>query len=198
MDLEYSKSHPNFLELEIPRFTKGRLKLVEPKTDLAKASLSWTRNPEVVQYLGGDFSNPSLEKEVERLKKIIEADNEYNWMIELDNRVIGAVAINKIQETSEALGAKAGSLVILIGEKHHWGKGIGHQVLRAVLDWAFEKSDFKFMTARALKQNYASLKTLEKLGFEEIGESPYVDGLIDGKPATWVDFRLGREKHLRK
>jgi RimJ/RimL family protein N-acetyltransferase len=198
MDLEYSKSHPNFLELEIPRFTQGRLKLIEPKTDYAKTSLSWTTQPEIVQYMGGDFSNPSLEKEVERLKKIIETTDEYNWMIELDDRVIGAVGINKIQAESERLGAKAGDLVILIGEKQHWRKGIGHNVLQTVLDWAFGKSDFKIITARALKQNLGSLKTLAKLGLEKIGESPYKDGLIDGKPATWANFRLGREKHLRK
>ena len=194
--MDYTKSHPNYCELNIPSYTKGLLKLIEPKIEYAKISLNWTSNPEIVQYMGGDFSNPSIEKELERLQKIIETTDEYNWNIELNGAVIGAVAINKIKEESDRLGAKTGNLVILIGEKQHWGKGIGHHTLQSVLDWAFRKVDFKIITARALRQNIGSLKVLSKLGLVKIGETPYEDGLIDGQPATWVNFKLEKEKYL--
>ena len=59
----------------------------------------------------------------------------------------------------------------------------------AVLDWAFTKAGFEAMAARALNENTASIKMLKKVGFEYVGNSPYV-GEVGGKSTEWQNFRI--------
>lgn len=190
--MNYTKSHSNYCEIEVKSYTKGNLRLVEPKIEYAKISLSWTSNKEVVQYMGANFSNPTLSKEIERLQKIIKSTDEYSWMIELDGKIIGNVEIHDIKEKSNEARAKAAMYTILIGNKQNWGQGIGRNVTKAVLDWAFNRGGFEVIFAQALEQNIGSLKTLTGEGFEKIGTEP-CETLIDGKQYTWQKFKLTKE-----
>ena len=184
--MNYKESHANYCELEVLDYKKARLRLVEPKIEYAKTSLNWTSNNEIVQYMGADFSNPSLEKEIERLQKIINSTDEYSWMIEVDGKVVGNVTLHDIQEKSSEFGLKAATHTILIGDKKYWGQGIGINVTRTVLEWAFNKGGFEVIFSRALEQNVGSLKTLIKAGFEKIGTTP----------PTWQNFKLTKKQYL--
>lgn len=195
--MNYKKSHPHYGELEISNYEKARLRLVEPKIEYAKISLTWTSNHEIVQYMGADFSNPSLEKEIERLQKIIDSKDEYNWMIEVDGKIIGNVALHDIQEKSTEFGVKAATFTILIGDKKYWGQGIGGHVTRAILDWAFNQGDFEVIFSRALEQNIGSLKALSNEGFENVGTTP-CEILINGQHATWQNFKLTKARYMEK
>lgn len=175
-------SHPHYRELGI-----DELKLVQPRMEHAQASLLWVSTLDVVQYMGADFPSPSLEGEHKRLEEIIASTDEYSWMMECDGKIIGNVCINSIEETSKKLGKKAGNLTILIGDKDYWRKGLGLKACSAVIDWALKEGTFDALGARALQENAASIKMLEKLGFEEIGTEPY-EGLVHGKPSMWRNF----------
>ena len=193
--MTYLSSHPGYRELELPSYEKGKLRLVEPKIEYAHIGLKWITDVEAVQYMGADFSEPSIEKELERMKKIIASVDEYNWAIELDGEIIGNVALNDITEKSTETGLKTGNFAILIGDKQHWGKGIGQSVTRAVLDWAFQQGGFEIIVARALEPNTGSIKTLTKLGFEKTGTEPY-DGLVNGQRTNWVNFKISKPQKL--
>lgn len=182
--MEYRQSHPQYRELGIDE----HLRLVEPEEKHAEASLSWVESPDVIQYMGADFSNPTLEGELNRIREVRNNRDEYSWMIELDGRVIGNVCINSINETSRKFGVKAGNLTVLIGAKDQWKKGIGARACTAVIAWAFMEAGFEAMGARALQENIASINTLKKLGFKEIGTEPY-EGSMSGKPSVWRNFR---------
>lgn len=168
------------------------VRLVIPRLDHAEASLSWVRSEEVIRLMGGDFSKLSLEGEAQRIRDILRNPDECSWMIELDGKVIGNISINGIREVTEKCGAKAGNLVFLIGEKEQWGKGIGSKACRAVLDWAFGEGKFEMMVARALEENAGSIKTLQRLGFEETGSEPY-EGSIHSPPSTWRNLVMRRQ-----
>lgn len=196
MKLNYSKTHPNYCSLEVPSYQGGQLKLAEPSLEHAESSLSWTADASVVQYMGGNFDQPSIEKERARINEIRNNSDEYNWMIELDGKTIGNVSINSIKETSSKMGAKAGNYTILIGDKNLWSKGIARCVTLAVLEWAFSKGGFEAMAARALNENVASIKMLGKLGFKYVGNSPY-QGKIDGKSTEWQNFRISNLDGIR-
>ncbi len=180
--MNYRESHPGYEEL-----TVGAIRLIEPGLDHASASLKWVRSLDVIQYMGADFPSPSIEGEEKRLREIIANTDEYSWMIESGGRIIGNVNINSIAETTAKQGVKAGNLTVLIGDTEFWGKGIATSVCSAILDWA-KRSGFRLITARVLQENVGSIKTLQKLGFEETGTEPY-EGSVHGKKSEWRKFK---------
>jgi RimJ/RimL family protein N-acetyltransferase len=185
--MNYQDTHPYYHELEVKSYKDAELQLIQPDLKYAEASLQWISNPEIVQYLGADFSNPSLEGEQKRIQEILENKDEYHWMIELNGKVIGNVNINSIAKISKKFGVKAGYPAILIGDKNYWRKGIGYHVMKTVLDWAFQEAGFEVIAARVLQENIASIRNLKKLGFEEDGTEPY-DGLVKGKKNVWRKY----------
>ena len=187
--MTYQESHPHYRELEVKDYSAGKLRLIEPDLKYADVSLQWVSDQEVIQYMGIDFANPSLEGEQKRLREILENKDGYDWMIELDGKVIGNVRIHSIDWVSKKFGVKAAYPAILIGDKNYWRKGIAYQVMKTVLDWAFHEAGFKMIAARVLQENIPSIKNLQKLGFEEDGTEPH-DGLINGKPSIWKKFKI--------
>ena len=183
--MTYIQNHPGYRGLRVDE----HLRLIEPKLEHGNASLSWAQSQDVIAFMGADFSNPTLAGEQKRIRDIRENSDEYSWMIELDGHVIGNVCVNDIAENSRKFGVRSGNLVILIGSKDHWGKGIATKVCRAVLDWAFADGAFGTMASRALEDNAASINTMKKLGFEEIGTEPF-EGTPHTKPGTWRNFIL--------
>jgi RimJ/RimL family protein N-acetyltransferase len=185
----YTESHPDYCSLEVLTYTDGHLRLIEPNLDHAEASVPWTSDSQVTQYMGGDFDLPSKEKEVERLLEIINNQDEYNWMIELNGQLIGNVHVDSIAETSAKFSCKAGNFGILIGDRKFWGKGIGQHVTSAVLEWAFSKGGFIIISSRVLNENTPSINLHKKFGFEYVSQSPY-EGQINGKSTEWQNFKI--------
>lgn len=138
--------------------------------------------------MGANFDQPSQAKERERIQEIRNNSDEYNWMIQLDGKIIGNASLNSIQETSSKLASKAANYTILIGNKNFWRKGIAQYVAAAMLEWAFFKADFQAIVARALKENIASLNLLKKLGFQYLGSE-----LDEGGDMEWRNFKITKE-----
>ena len=185
----YSSSHPGFKEIEIPEYTLHKLTLITPDTVYAKESLAWVNDKEVGQYVGADFSDVSLESEIERLQEIIDNTDGYNWLINCDGKVIGNINLSDIQETSKEFGQKAASLNYIIGEKHLWGKGIISAAVQTILHWAFEENGFIVIKSRVVPQNKGSIAVLKKAGFAACGKEPY-DGPDLGEPTWYTIYKL--------
>lgn len=185
--MSYQKLHPNYRELEVD----GSLRLLEPSLKYAAESLSWVSSLDVVQYMGADFPSPSLEGEQKRIEEILSNKDEYSWMIEYEKKIIGNVCINSIAEATQKHAVRTGNLTVLIGDKDYWGQGIGLKACSAVIAWAFDSGGFQRMTARALQENVASIKTLERLRFKEAGTEPY-EGLVRDKKSEWKNFILNK------
>ena len=61
--------------------------------------------------------------------------------------------------------------------KEYWGKGFASEAAAASLRYGFEKLGIKRIVGRALPQNLASLRVLEKCGMTYIGEE-MIEGLL--------------------
>ncbi len=182
--MNYPDTHPNYSTIEVKTFSGGKLHLIEPQLEHAEIGVSWTSDDTVIQYMGADFSEPSVEKERARIEEIRAHVDEYNWMIELDGKVIGNASINYITESENI---KTGNFAILIGDKNFWGKGIAYHIGQVVLEWAFSAGGLDVIKARALQENTASIGMLRKLGFAFVGNTPF-EGLIDGKSTEWHNY----------
>lgn len=62
--------------------------------------------------------------------------------------------------------------------KSAWGKGYATEAAIACLKYGFEKLNLPVIVGRAMPQNCASIKVLEKCGMKYIGEE-----IVDGHPA---------------
>jgi RimJ/RimL family protein N-acetyltransferase len=176
--------------IAIPSYQPARLRLIEPKMSHAALSLKWLRDDEASRYMGADFSAVSLATEHQRIKDILSGTDNINWMITVDRKIIGAVEINKIAESSKKFGAPAGSLSILIGDRSQWGRGIGSAVLAAVIEWGFIERRFQCFLARALTVNTRSWHSLESLGFTYIDTTTEHE---DGQVFEWRNYRLTKD-----
>ncbi|WP_461633297.1 GNAT family N-acetyltransferase [Labilibaculum euxinus] len=94
-----------------------------------------------------------------------------------DDRVVGWICYSAYRAGRRALQSAA-EVSYYIHEEH-LQKGIGTQLMQFVIDKA-PKYQFKSLFAILLAENLASLKLLEKFGFERWGLMPHVAD-IDGE-----------------
>ena len=79
------------------------------------------------------------------------------------------------------------------------GKGYATEAAKAMIDYMFKKVEVNKISSGAVKDNIASCKTFEKLGFIKIGEiikeSPYTfyDGIL-----TFSKYGLTREDYYNE
>lgn len=142
----------------------------------ADASLILTLNsdPEIVKYV----HEPILETE-EQARKII-----VNNILPQYPNDLGRWAMH-IKETNEFIGwcglkyrpdLDETDLGYRLMQKN-WGLGYAAEAARHTLTHGFNKLNLQLITARAQIENIASIKVLEKLGMNYIGE-----GIIDNCP----------------
>lgn len=55
---------------------------------------------------------------------------------------------------------------LLIGEKDYWGKGIGTEVTKMVINWAFKKLGLKKIELGVIANNTAAINVYKKAGFK--------------------------------
>jgi RimJ/RimL family protein N-acetyltransferase len=164
-----------------------KLALVRPDSSHSLVSINWIVNNSVTQYLGADFSDMTVDDEVEHLAGMITNEDCYSWMIELDGEIVGNIELNEIKETTDKRGAKAAALCTLIGSPKNWGQGLGVYAKHGACNWAFTEGGFELIVAKAYLENERSWKSLEKLGFDFEGIEA---DEINGRSVQWKVYVL--------
>lgn len=150
-----------------------------PTIDASRLSLRWISaadtdafyaiysNPEVMRY----WSTPPLADREAAANLITKIQEDWKrrvilkWGIVLrtDDQLIGSVTLFNLDfnhrraEIGYALG------------RPYWGQGYMHETLQALLAYAFEVLDLHRIEADVDPRNAASIKTLERLGFQREG-----------------------------
>ena len=87
------------------------------------------------------------------------------WGIALnpDNALIGTTTLFNLDFNSRRaeLGYGLG--------RAHWGNGYMHEALKALLTYAFDELEFRRLEADVDPRNVASIRTVERLGFQREG-----------------------------
>ncbi|WDE98193.1 GNAT family protein [Lentisphaera profundi] len=87
---------------------------------------------------------------------------------------IGNIKIDNFDSISQTA-----ELGILIGEKQHWGKGLGFEACQLVIDYAFNELNFRKILLSVFTNNPNATRLYEKLGFNiegQLKEQVYIDG----------------------
>lgn len=152
------------------------VQLVEPDVERdAPISVQWLQGEtgrDTLQRMGvpdNDIIEPTLESERGRIKSFLDREDQLNWMIEIDGRVVGAIWVDLKPQGS----VKAPAIHIMIGDPSVRGQGIGPQAMQLVIDYLYRQG-YSTIYTRHRADNMPVEKMSTRLGFVPDGE-PYVD-----------------------
>jgi ribosomal-protein-alanine N-acetyltransferase len=151
------------MTLNTPRLILRPLTLGDAETCYA-----WTGDTEVAKYVSW-LPHHSLGETVTWLKEIEWKFDDTGAFVPNDNYIWGFV----LKQTGELFGS--GGLIwednyqlFQIGyniKQSHWNCGYTSEAMKAVLDFAEKNLGIQNLAARCAKENIASAKVIEKLGF---------------------------------
>jgi len=169
--------------LETARLILRPLTLADAET----AYYGWTGDAEANKWVSW-LPHNSLDEAVKWLKEISWEQPVINSS-HRDNYIWGFV----LKRNTEPLGSgelfgsggliwEEGSQLYQVGyniKKSHWNRGYTTEAMRAILDFASKNLGIKKVAGGHAKENLASAKVLEKLGFvyDRDDMTPHVDGV---------------------
>lgn len=131
--------------------------------------LAWLNDPEVTAgTLAGDFPLTRTAEEAFFERCEHPSDEEVVFAIEtLDGEHIGNCGLHRIkQRYGEATTG------LLIGRKDLWGQGFATDAARTRTRYAFDVLNLRFLLSECFRDNSASLRMLQKVGYQEVGCIP--------------------------
>ena len=157
-----------------------RLRLRPPRAEDAAEMITWFEDLEVTQFL---FirTPPSLEQENEFLDTRAKDPDSIFWVIEVDGKAIGSTGIHMIDWKNGF-----GTTGTVIGDKKHWGKGVGGELMRLRADFAFWQTSLRKLKSGYIDGNDASARAQAACGYVQVGRWRK-DRFVDGE---WRDLIL--------
>ncbi|MDJ0949930.1 MAG: GNAT family protein [Alphaproteobacteria bacterium] len=169
----------------------GQVSYLEPFAErhlVAPAYLGWLHDYEVIKTLNLlDYveSPPSLEAVRRYCEGLWASRNDMLFALHdrSDDAFVGTVRVGHIDWR-----AKTGDIGIMIGARERWGRGLATDAIGALARYLFDDVCLRKLTAGAMANNPAMLRTFERLGFRREGvlrrhdlfEGDYVDHVYFG------------------
>lgn len=103
-------------------------------------------------------------KTIKDVKDFLAEDKDENfWEIySKDNKFIGYTSLCDFREKEQC------EFSIFILDKNYWGKGIGLEVTKIILDYAFDKLGMKKIVLETSEFHQGAIKLYEKAGFKKV------------------------------
>jgi RimJ/RimL family protein N-acetyltransferase len=136
------------------------------EADIAKV-LSWQNDKEVTKYLYRGTFPGNLEKAKEEFHRNAksEVDVELAIASKTNDKLIGVVGLHGIDWIS-----RVSEFRILIGEKDHWGKGLGTEATTLMCCYGFEVLNLHKIILGLNAENERALRSYQSVGFVKEGE----------------------------
>ncbi len=148
----------NAVNIETNRFYLEKLSIKH----LSQQYVNWMNDNQVNQFLesGGNYSLSMLNDFLEDVSN----QDMFFWAIKdkMSNQHLGNIKIDPIN-----FKHGWGEYGILIGDKTYWGKGVGFEVSKAVIDFCFEGNlKLRKINLGVRAGNIGAIALYKKLGFE--------------------------------
>jgi len=159
----------------------------EDKTDL----LRYADNRSIWRNLTHAFPSPYTAADADAwFRRLADTPEPTHWAIEVDGEAAGGIGVS----LNEGVFAKSAEFGYWLGEPF-WGRGITTEASKAVIPYVMDRFDLCRLEAGVFAWNPASMRVLEKCGFEREGiarASVFKDGeLIDCVLYSFVDRKGG-------
>lgn len=169
---------------EIPDLEYGRLRLRKMEEEDAPVIFQYWGDDEVVRYLNMASMETVQDTRdmIDLLNGLSESEDTIRWGIELKETgvLIGSCGFNIWQLS----GADRGEIGYDLG-RPYWGQGYMTEALHALLDFGYSVMGLNRIEALVIPGNDASIRVLDKLGFQlegllrEYQQNEQGEGYID-------------------
>jgi RimJ/RimL family protein N-acetyltransferase len=149
-------------------FGVGSLVVLRPleRTDLNERYRHWLNDPEITRYTEtGTF--PTTAEDLENYYRSVAGSRNDVMLAIVDRhsgRHIGNVKLGPIHWIH-----RTATLGILIGEKEFWGKGVGLEATRLMVDYGFQCLNLHRIDLGVFAEHKAAIRCYEKAGFKVEG-----------------------------
>jgi len=124
----------------------------------------WINDSEVIKYSLSLFSKINSKTEIDTWFSSLLNDNKninLGIAIEATDELIGYTGICNISKLNQS-----GEYYIFIGNKNYWGKGIGAEITKQVLNPGFERHNFNRLMLTVSEPNIGGVKAYTKAGYK--------------------------------
>ena len=155
-------------ELREAPFAVGSLVFLRPleRADLNESYLGWLNDPEVTRYTEtGIF--PSTAADLEKYYQDVSTSKSQVMLAIVDKKSgqhIGNVKLGPIHWIH-----RNATFGILIGEKKFWGKGVGLEATRLMVEYGFTRLNLHRIGLGVFADHEAAVRCYEKVGFKVEG-----------------------------
>lgn len=143
----------------------GDLRIRPWRRDDLDALLRYANNPKIASNLRDQFPHPYTRRDgLDYLNYVRSMETPMSFAIECGSEAIGGIGYRMGTDIAR-LSAEMG---YWLGEPF-WGRGITTRAVTASSDWAFDAYKIIRIYAMAFSHNVASMRVLEKAGFQKEG-----------------------------
>lgn len=158
---------------------------LRPLNKSSQRQVDWLTDPDVVRYSEQRHEKHSLSSQ---LRYVLSFRGQSRiWAIML---VENGLHIGNLTASYDEYN-RVYDVGIMIGEKKHWGKGLGKEAWAAACNWLFVEGGARKLEAGCMRDNTAMAKIIRSSGFREEGER-HGHFLLNGSPVGALLF--GRSK----
>ena len=149
-------------------FAEGSLVILRPleRADLNERYLGWLNDPEVTRYTEtGTF--PATTEDLENYYRSVTGSKNDVILAVVDKKSgqhIGNVKLGPIRWVH-----RVATFGILIGEKEFWGKGVGLEATRLMVEYGFYRLNLHRIDLGVFAEHEAAVQCYEKAGFKVEG-----------------------------
>lgn len=133
------------------------------RADLNEQYLSWLNDPEIARYLDTRTFPSSMQDLVAFYDEVTRTrDNVILAVIDKkSDQHIGNVKLGPIRWVH-----RCATFGLLIGDKRFWGKGIGKEVTRLMVEYGFERLNLRRVDLGVHAEHESAIRCYEKVGFK--------------------------------
>ncbi len=178
--------------MNTPPIIENGLIILRPpvKADIA-ARLSLGLNTECIRMCGGDINK----KEFTHCDAEVWLDgimrHPCKWVIEFSGNCIGIAGLRPYMSDNKARYS------IEIYDGNFYGRGIGSEVTRMILKYAFSVRDYHKVYLRVLEFNTRAIRCYEKSGFKKEG-TDREGALIDGNYCSDIYMGILKSEYINE
>jgi RimJ/RimL family protein N-acetyltransferase len=126
----------------------------------------------------GEF-NFTVEQEREFIRRIINNENSFFLIAEVNNIIIGNCSVGIVSDNKRFLHRAAIGITV---RKEYWNKGIGKNLMQECIKWCKEKG-VEQLELEVITQNNRAISLYQNLGFDIYGTKKHALKYADGSYA---------------
>ena len=152
------------------------------RSNITDNYLGWLNDPEVVRYSNQRFTLHTHKSSLDYFQSFLGTNNIYLAIyLKKEDLYIGTMTIyiSTVHETAD--------IGLLIGDKTSWGKGIGQESWKLIVDWLIEVVGIRKVTGGALRSNAGMVQIMVNSGMKIDGVREAQE-LLDGRAQDILFF----------